>query len=413
MWCINKYIEYIKDKLYCIMYCNTDTNIYIENIVYNFNENQLINYLKYKYSNNCNKCFNIIFNNIKNKLCCMLYYSNEIFNNDIISLNKLNILNETIIKNYLKNKNMCESCNIKKFNLIKNKLYCKIHCYMISEKDMSEDIKYFNNIKSLNDNIIINYYKNKYPYNCYICTNKILNILSEKLCCMLYYSNEIFNNDIIYLNKLDKLNETIIINYLKKKNMCESCNKLIFNLIKNKIISIDKNDKKYKDIEINSETSIDKIDNIKINKNHKENISIEGKIDNKPIFKYNSNYIKAGGVLFYRIYNNNKEFLVIEENNKYSDLGGKIEEYDKTIYDTISREVYEESNKYFEKDKIYNILIQNKNERIYIKNAKYLLYILNINLIDDNIITSNIKWISRELLIEKHHPRLRDIINDI
>jgi hypothetical protein len=104
------------------MYCNTNTNIYIEDIVYNFNENQLINYLKYKYSNNCNKCFNIVFNNMKNKLCCMLYYSNEIFNNDIIYLNKLNILNETIIKNYLKKKYMCESCNKLILNLIKNKI---------------------------------------------------------------------------------------------------------------------------------------------------------------------------------------------------------------------------------------------------------------------------------------------------
>jgi hypothetical protein len=383
----------------------------------------------------------------------MLYYSNEIFNNDIIYLNKLNILNERIIKNYLKKKYMCENCNIKKFNLIKNKLYCKIHCYMISEKDMLEDIKYFNNIKSLNNNIIINYYKNKYPYNCYICINKILNILTEKFCCMLYYSNEIFNNDIIYLNKLNILNETIIKNYLKKKYMCESCNKIILNFIKNKII-INKNNENYEQNKIKNihklsnkreivqitetlitetlitetpitETPItempmkdipikDKpINEISIDKSSVNKSLEDNSIDIKPIFKYKNNYIKAGGVLFYRIYDNDKEFLVIEENNKYSDLGGKIEEYDKNIYDTISREVYEESNNYFEKDKIYNILIQNENKGIYIKNAKYLLYILNINLIDNNIITSNIKWISRNLLIEKHHPRLRDIINNI
>ena len=254
MRCINTYIKYIQDILYCVMYCNTNTNIYIEDIVYNFNENQLINYLKYKYTNNCNKCFNIVFNNIKNKLCCMLYYSNEIFNNDIIYINKLNILNENIIKNYLKNKYLCKNCNIKKFNLIKNKLYCKIYCYIITEIDMLEDVKYFNNIKSLNNNIIINYYKNKYPNNCYICYNKILNILTEKLCCMLYYSNEIFNNDIIYLNRLNRLNETIIKNYLKKKYMCECCNKLKFDLIKNKII-INKNIS----IEVKSR---DKIENI-------------------------------------------------------------------------------------------------------------------------------------------------------
>lgn len=99
--------------------------------------------------------------------------------------------------------------------------------------------------------------------------------------------------------------------------------------------------------------------------------------------------LKLDGFLFYRIYNNNKEFLVIEENNKYSDLGGKTEHYDENIYDTISWEVYEESNKYFDKDKIYNKIIQNKNQGIYLKNAKYLLYILELE--DDNKILTNIK----------------------
>ena len=67
-------------------------------------------------------------------------------------------------------------------------------------------------------------------------------------------------------------------------------------------------------------------------------------IYNKIHFHSNKGNILAGGVLFYRFCNNTIEYLTCKTGEKFSDIGGKTELEDNTIYDTICREVIEETN---------------------------------------------------------------------
>ena len=87
--------------------------------------------------------------------------------------------------------------------------------------------------------------------------------------------------------------------------------------------------------------------------------------------------IMAGGVLFYKYEENEIKVLVINKNNRYEDFGGKIDsKKDKNIIDTISREVAEESNNLFQNDYIIKKL--KSSNPIYLKDSKYLLYVLEL-----------------------------------
>ena len=97
----------------------------------------------------------------------------------------------------------------------------------------------------------------------------------------------------------------------------------------------------------------------------------------KPIFYFNNNKdneIKAGGTLFY-FYDkkcNVLKFLMIKCFGKYEDFGGKTEKKDPNIASTICREVEEESNFIFKKNKLLKRIKDLK--PLYTKNSKYLVY---------------------------------------
>ncbi len=81
-------------------------------------------------------------------------------------------------------------------------------------------------------------------------------------------------------------------------------------------------------------------------------------LDNNPEFP-----IRAGGVLIYKFdKNNNMYLLMIKSRGQYEDIGGRVDNKDNDIIDTVVREVYEESNK----------LIKRKNTREKLKNAKFV-----------------------------------------
>ena len=125
--------------------------------------------------------------------------------------------------------------------------------------------------------------------------------------------------------------------------------------------------------------------------------------------------IRAGGVMFYTLYNN-EIYIMIQEiidipnlndsnknnsnknnsnKNIWSDLGGKTEFCDKTLDDTICREVLEETNnrlfyltnkqrklkdsniRQFKKLKLY--VKKNTIKNIVIPNSKYLLYLVKFD----------------------------------
>jgi hypothetical protein len=95
----------------------------------------------------------------------------------------------------------------------------------------------------------------------------------------------------------------------------------------------------------------------------------------KPVFSHDGGDVKAGGCLLYKFNKDNELYiLLMKSREKFEDLGGTTDTKDKTILDTISREVYEESNKLISKESIKARI--EKLTPIYIKTSKYLLYIL-------------------------------------
>src|SRR4051794_7748616 len=107
-------------------------------------------------------------------------------------------------------------------------------------------------------------------------------------------------------------------------------------------------------------------------------------IKQKPIFNItlkDSNEeikISAGGVILYRINKNkNLELLLMTNRNKYEDLGGTSDIGDHDIYDTVSREVYEESNGLINKKSIMDRI--QKSDFIVSKTCKYIIFIIEAN----------------------------------
>ena len=103
----------------------------------------------------------------------------------------------------------------------------------------------------------------------------------------------------------------------------------------------------------------------------------------RPTYYYNDindnnnkkNPLRAGGCLFYKFDENNKmHVLLIKNHGKYEDFGGKTDEVDKCIDDTIIREVMEESNYLIDECELKDQL--DKNNCVYVKRSKYLLYII-------------------------------------
>lgn len=86
------------------------------------------------------------------------------------------------------------------------------------------------------------------------------------------------------------------------------------------------------------------------------------------------NEVHAGGCLFYKRSAQCIQVLIQEIDNKYEDIGGRIDKTDADIYDTICREVEEETNGLITKDAIKDRL--KKAPSVYIPNAKYIIFIV-------------------------------------
>jgi hypothetical protein len=100
-------------------------------------------------------------------------------------------------------------------------------------------------------------------------------------------------------------------------------------------------------------------------------------IDDRPTFYYNNDKeleIRAGGAIFYKIINDDIQFLLIHSRGKYEDFGGRTDKIDKSINHTIAREVDEESNNIFKQK---DILKRIKNlQPIFTRKSKYQIYII-------------------------------------
>lgn len=114
------------------------------------------------------------------------------------------------------------------------------------------------------------------------------------------------------------------------------------------------------------------------------NLVTTPKITKRPTFYYDNDEfkpIRAGGIIIYKIEDNSIKLLLIRTNynNKemFEDIGGKTDINDISFYDTISREVGEETNFVINPDIITHQL--SYADSIYIPHGKYLLYIIRAN----------------------------------
>lgn len=115
-------------------------------------------------------------------------------------------------------------------------------------------------------------------------------------------------------------------------------------------------------------------------------------MDNRPTFYYNNDKtkpIRAGGIIFYKKDELTKQIKVLMQyterigidkvkRNVYEDIGGKSDEKDKCINDTISRETAEETNSIITEEIIKEHLNKD-NHSIYLKKGKYYLLLVEAN----------------------------------
>lgn len=121
-----------------------------------------------------------------------------------------------------------------------------------------------------------------------------------------------------------------------------------------------------------------------------QNLSLQNKtlvtydLNKRPTFYFENDInkpIRAGGVLIYKKYKGKIKFLLIRKltfgDNMHEDIGGKTDIDDIDIYDTVSREVSEETNKVINQDEIKEQI--KKSTPLYVPFSKYLIYLVEAN----------------------------------
>lgn len=145
----------------------------------------------------------------------------------------------------------------------------------------------------------------------------------------------------------------------------------------------------------------------------------------RPTFHYRfarSKPIRAGGVLYYKKVGDSIELLLIKRDDKdyYEDVGGKTSPEDKNVFDTVAREVDEETNKKMP----YEVVMEQikKAPSIYVNNSKYILFLVEAtpeqqlfttedfsNLETHENISRTIHWVDMSIYMNKKHtfnPRM-------
>lgn len=122
--------------------------------------------------------------------------------------------------------------------------------------------------------------------------------------------------------------------------------------------------------------------------------------------------IRAGGVIIYRkTKDNNIDLLLIFSRGVYEDIGGRTDNNDDNIYDTVAREVEEETNKVITYDSIVDRLSDAK--YVYFSQSKYIIFIVEATKkeskldsevfgdteIHDNI-SRSIQWVPLDTILE-------------
>jgi 8-oxo-dGTP pyrophosphatase MutT (NUDIX family) len=123
--------------------------------------------------------------------------------------------------------------------------------------------------------------------------------------------------------------------------------------------------------------------------------------------------LRAGGVIIYKyVDESNIELLLISSRGQYEDIGGCTDINDTDIFDTVSREVEEETNEVI----TYNEIIKRLHDSVYVysKSSKYIIFIVQATEEEENLntedfgnkeihddISRTISWISLSTVLDK------------
>lgn len=96
------------------------------------------------------------------------------------------------------------------------------------------------------------------------------------------------------------------------------------------------------------------------------------------------NSISACGCVFYKIEDNKVKLLLIKytnikKNNKLDDFGGKVDNVDMSVYQTIARETSEETNDLISKQFILDQLSETKYVSFYTQSSKYYFIAIQVS----------------------------------
>lgn len=107
------------------------------------------------------------------------------------------------------------------------------------------------------------------------------------------------------------------------------------------------------------------------------------------LYKNNPEYpVKAAGVIFTKKGYNYNSILMqdLTLKNYIQDFGGKVDDTDKNILETVCRELFEESNasiyykntkKFLSINQLKRLVNNNRYRILYLKNSKYLFFFVN------------------------------------
>lgn len=139
-------------------------------------------------------------------------------------------------------------------------------------------------------------------------------------------------------------------------------------------------------------------------------------MSNRPTFYYKDQPVRAGGIIFYQKQDDDIRYLLVKCDNRkrYEDFGGRTDEVDKDYFDTVARELEEESNGIFKHNDIKKKII--KQEPLYNPSGKYVVFFLELyDEIDTKIfgdreyhddIPRKVFWVSHKKITKNNSKKL-------
>jgi len=171
--------------------------------------------------------------------------------------------------------------------------------------------------------------------------------------------------------------------------------------------------------------SSDKLDKTSVETEISGNIKPSKKVpvkkNQKTVFFVDNDMTKpvtAGGVVLYKNKKGKMHILIEDSQNKYEDIGGKVDPTDRDIYHTVARETEEETHGLIKETDLLDRL--KKADTIYVPISKYLIFIVEANKYEAGLKKENfgdkeshdgfdrtIGWILKEDLLHPSIIKLR------